>query len=125
MAREGKDNRSERQSMQIVSEFDVHETQTMNGSANFNCEGGSFVNITGDPHRDGYYCRSIYNMDATTITVVFKFFNDTTSYTAQIATGNWFHSFGRIKTIVGAGTTATTILLAYSKRGKMDGTDNL
>ena len=119
------DNRSERQSLQIVSQFDIRENAAIGGGSDYDCESGAFSNVTGVPAKSKYYCRSIYNSTASNVTVVHKMFDDTTSYTAIIPSGQWFHAYGNIKTILTSGSTNATVMLAYSNRGKVDATGNL
>jgi hypothetical protein len=119
------DNRTEKQSLQIVSGFDVRELATIGGGTDYDCTSGTFAKVSGTPNKSKYYCRSIYNHSASEIVVVHNMFNDTESYTARIPSGQWFHSYGSIQNILTAGTTSTTAILAYSNRGKMDATGNL
>jgi hypothetical protein len=118
---EPSDNRNERQSMQMISQFDARENAAI-GIGAYDCGAGTFSGMTGTPAKNKYYCRSIYNSTDGDIVVVFKVFGDTTSYTARVPTGQWYHSFGNIQTIVASGTTSATVTLAYSNRGKVDAT---
>ena len=111
------------QSLQVVSGFDVRENAAL-GTADYNCMAGVLTKVTGAPVRAGYYCRSAYNPTASSVTVVYRVFDDLATYTAVIPSGQWFHCYGNIQVILGSGTTEATVVLAYSSRGKVDGTGN-
>lgn len=117
------DNRNERLSLQMISQFDIRENAAIGNGSNYDCESGSFTNVTDTPVKTKYYCRSIYNPTASDVTVNFKVFGDTTTYTAIIPTAQWFHAYGNIQTILGTSDSAT-VTLAYSNRGKVDATGN-
>jgi hypothetical protein len=118
------DQRSERYSLQVVSEFDACE-QVVVGSADKDLTTGVFSNITNTPNRNGYYCRAIYNAGTSALTVTFKIIDDSTSYVAEIPFGQWHLVWMNISTILAAGTDAGTVRLGYFKRGKIDGTATL
>lgn len=118
------DNRPERQSLQMATQIDIRETAAIGGGSDYNTEAGSFENVTNTPLKKKYYCRSIYNSTDGSVVAVYKIFDDTTSYTARITTGNWFHAYGNIQTIVTSGSTSATVVLGYVNRGKVDGTGN-
>jgi hypothetical protein len=117
------DNRNEKMSMQMISQFDARENAAI--GSGYDCEAGTFTAMAGTPAKNKYYCRSIYNSTDTDVVVVHRVFGDATSYTALIPTGQWFHAWGNIQTIVASGTTSATVMLAYTNRGKVDATGNL
>jgi hypothetical protein len=117
------DNRSAMQSLQAVSEFDARENVAL-GTADYDCTSGVFSGMANAPAKAGYYCRSIYNSSDTDAVICFKLFGDSTTYTARIVSGLWFHCYGNIQTILDSGTTEATVMLGYSARGKIDGTGN-
>jgi len=108
-------------SLQISTEFDAFENTTIGGS-DYECDSGVFTYITDTPAKNSYYCRSIYNSSASDVVVVFQVFDDSATYTARITSGQWFHAYNKIKTIIASGSTSATVLLAYQHRGKVDGT---
>lgn len=118
------DQRSERFSLQIMSGFDACEQQTV-GAADLNLTSGQLTNIEDSPKRSLFYCRAIYNAGTTSLTVVFKLIGDSTSYTAEIPSGEWHITWANISTILAAGTDSGTVRLGYFDRGKVDGTGNL
>jgi hypothetical protein len=118
------DNRTEKFSMQMISEFDARENAAV-GVSLYDTEVGAFSGMAGAPAKIGYYCRSIYNPTDVEITVAHKVHGDSTTYNTYIPAGQWFHAWASIQTITVSGTSNTTVMLAYVKRGKVDGTGTL
>jgi hypothetical protein len=119
------DNRTEKYSLQMISQFDVRENAAIGGGSDYDCEEGVLSSISGIPARSKYYCRGIYNPTAGVIVVNFKVFEDSTTYTARIASGSWYMAYGYIRIILNASTTSSTVTLTYSNRGKVDATGTL
>ena len=117
----GTDQRNEKMSLQISTEFDAREVAAIGGGTDYNCEAGTLTKVDGAPARIGYYCRAVYNPTAGSISVKFKIFGDTETYTAAIPSGLWYKCYGNIQTIVSNGSTDCSVVLAYSKRVKVDG----
>jgi hypothetical protein len=118
------DQRSERYSLQVISEFDICEQLTV-GSENKDLTTDVFSNVVNTPNRNAYYCRAIYNAGGSALTVTFKIVDDSTSYVAEIPSGQWHLVYMNIATILASGTDSGTVRLGYCKRGKIDGTATL
>lgn len=118
------DQRGERYSLQVMSGFDACEQDTV-GAANKDLTSGTLTAVSGTPARNTFYCRSMYNTGTSSITVTFNLLNDSTSYVAEIPSGQWHHTYANIKQVLAAGTDAGTLRFGYVKRGKVDGTGNL
>jgi hypothetical protein len=117
------EQRSERQSLEMMTGFDVCEQITV-GSADFDPAAGTFDNVSGLPSRSCFYCRAIYNAGTTSLTVTFTLADDSTPYVAEIPSGQWHNTWANISSILAAGTDSGMVRLGYFDRGKVDGTGN-
>lgn len=115
------DHRSEMYSLQMASGYDACEEVAV-GAADHSCVDLAFVNRDNTELRDLYYCRSLYNRGTSSITVSFKLIGDTTTYVAEIPSGQWHHVYANVQTIFASGTDSGNLRLGYFKRGKVDGT---